>query len=83
MIGILVPLMGLLKKSGGIIFDNRGVGGSQGKTPATVQAMADDAIEFENAWFIFINYLPRRRLRRNISISSRLCGKGNSVFRIT
>lgn len=29
-----------------ITFDNRGVGGSQGKTPTTVSEMADDAIAF-------------------------------------
>ncbi|MFC9904487.1 alpha/beta fold hydrolase [Rhodococcus sp. NPDC127593] len=32
-----------------IIFDNRGVGGSGGRTPTTVAAMADDAIAFIRA----------------------------------
>jgi pimeloyl-ACP methyl ester carboxylesterase len=32
-----------------ITFDNRGVGGSQGRTPNTVSAMADDAIAFIRA----------------------------------
>jgi pimeloyl-ACP methyl ester carboxylesterase len=29
-----------------VVFDNRGVGGSSGRTPTTVDAMADDAIAF-------------------------------------
>ena len=32
-----------------VTFDNRGVGGTQGHTPATVSAMADDAIAFIRA----------------------------------
>jgi pimeloyl-ACP methyl ester carboxylesterase len=32
-----------------ITFDNRGVGGTKGRTPATVSAMADDAIAFIRA----------------------------------
>ncbi|WP_182379369.1 alpha/beta hydrolase [Nocardioides sp. WS12] len=32
-----------------ITFDNRGIGGSGGRTPATVEAMADDAIAFLRA----------------------------------
>jgi pimeloyl-ACP methyl ester carboxylesterase len=32
-----------------ITFDNRGVGGTRGRTPATVSAMADDAIAFIRA----------------------------------
>ncbi|MFW6867058.1 alpha/beta fold hydrolase [Nocardioides sp. CPCC 206347] len=32
-----------------IIFDNRGIGGSGGRTPTTVEAMADDAIAFIRA----------------------------------
>ncbi|MFC7501501.1 alpha/beta fold hydrolase [Nocardioides sp. CPCC 206347] len=32
-----------------IVFDNRGVGGSGGRTPTTVSAMADDAIAFIRA----------------------------------
>lgn len=32
-----------------IIFDNRGVGGSGGRTPTTIEAMADDAIAFVRA----------------------------------
>lgn len=32
-----------------IVFDNRGVGGSGGRTPTTVEAMADDAIAFIRA----------------------------------
>ncbi|MBP8006428.1 MAG: hypothetical protein KAZ18_05990 [Acinetobacter sp.] len=37
---------GIAREKWGIIFDNRGLGGSQGETPTTVQAMADDAIVF-------------------------------------
>ncbi|WP_319456460.1 MULTISPECIES: alpha/beta hydrolase [unclassified Mycobacterium] len=32
-----------------ITFDNRGIGGTQGRTPTTVSAMADDAIAFTRA----------------------------------
>ena len=32
-----------------ITFDNRGIGGTQGRTPTTVSAMADDAIAFIRA----------------------------------
>lgn len=32
-----------------IIFDNRGVGGSEGRTPTSIKAMADDAIAFIRA----------------------------------
>jgi pimeloyl-ACP methyl ester carboxylesterase len=32
-----------------ITFDNRGVGASTGKTPATIQAMAKDAVRFIRA----------------------------------
>jgi pimeloyl-ACP methyl ester carboxylesterase len=32
-----------------ITFDNRGVGGSEGRTPTTVSAMADDVIAFIRA----------------------------------
>lgn len=32
-----------------ILFDNRGVGGTPGKAPTTVEAMADDAVAFIRA----------------------------------
>lgn len=40
---------GLAKKYKVIIFDNKGVASSKGITPNTVQAMADDAVDFINA----------------------------------
>ncbi|EJL68546.1 alpha/beta fold hydrolase [Chryseobacterium populi] len=40
---------GLAKKYKVIIFDNKGVAASKGTTPNTVQAMADDAIDFIEA----------------------------------
>jgi pimeloyl-ACP methyl ester carboxylesterase len=40
---------GIAAKRPVITFDNRGVGASEGKTPTTVQAMADDAIAFIHA----------------------------------
>ncbi|MEY8759010.1 alpha/beta fold hydrolase [Chryseobacterium tongliaoense] len=40
---------GLAKKYKVIIFDNKGVAASKGTTPNTVQAMADDAIDFIKA----------------------------------
>jgi pimeloyl-ACP methyl ester carboxylesterase len=40
---------GLAKKYKVIIFDNKGVASSKGTTPNTVQAMADDAVDFINA----------------------------------
>lgn len=49
---------GIAKEKWNIIFDNRGVGGSQGKTPATVQAMADDAIEFETLGLVLLITYP-------------------------
>lgn len=49
---------GIAKEKWSIIFDNRGVGGSQGKTPATVQAMADDAIEFEILGLVLLIIYP-------------------------
>jgi pimeloyl-ACP methyl ester carboxylesterase len=40
---------GLAARHHVIIFDNRGVGGSQGSTPTTVEAMARDAVAFIDA----------------------------------
>jgi pimeloyl-ACP methyl ester carboxylesterase len=40
---------GIAAKHRVITFDNRGVGGSQGKTPDTIEAMAQDAIAFIRA----------------------------------
>ncbi len=40
---------GLAKKYKVIIFDNKGVASSKGTTPNTVQAMADDAVDFIKA----------------------------------
>lgn len=40
---------GLAKYSTVVIFDNKGVGGSSGKTPATIAEMAHDAISFIKA----------------------------------
>lgn len=40
---------GIAAKHRVITFDNRGVGGSGGKTPDTVEAMADDAVAFIRA----------------------------------
>jgi pimeloyl-ACP methyl ester carboxylesterase len=40
---------GIAAKHRVITFDNRGVGGSQGKTPDTVEAMAHDAVAFIRA----------------------------------
>ena len=40
---------GLARERRVIIFDNRGVGRSQGKTPDSVEAMAKDAIAFFGA----------------------------------
>jgi pimeloyl-ACP methyl ester carboxylesterase len=40
---------GIASKRRVITFDNRGVGGSNGRTPTTVSAMADDAIAFIRA----------------------------------
>jgi pimeloyl-ACP methyl ester carboxylesterase len=40
---------GLAKHRPVIVFDNRGVGGSEGKTPDSVGAMAEDAIAFIDA----------------------------------
>ncbi|MFZ4928008.1 alpha/beta fold hydrolase [Chryseobacterium sp. Mn2064] len=40
---------GLSKKYKVIIFDNKGVASSEGTTPNTVQAMADDAVDFIKA----------------------------------
>ncbi|MEN4762609.1 alpha/beta hydrolase [Chryseobacterium sp. C39-AII1] len=43
---------GLAKKYKVIIFDNKGVASSKGTTPNTIQAMADDAIDFVEALHI-------------------------------
>ncbi|WP_198078222.1 hypothetical protein [Acinetobacter calcoaceticus] len=57
MIGILEPLMGLLKKSGassltiGVLMVHK-------KKPTTVQAMADDAIEFETRGLVLLIIYP-------------------------
>jgi len=40
---------GLVKYSTVIVFDNKGVGGSSGKTPTTIAEMAHDATSFINA----------------------------------
>jgi pimeloyl-ACP methyl ester carboxylesterase len=40
---------GIAAKHRVIVFDNRGVGASTGKTPATIQAMAKDAVMFIRA----------------------------------
>ena len=40
---------GIAAKHRVITFDNRGVGGSEGKTPDTVEAMAHDAVAFIRA----------------------------------
>lgn len=40
---------GIAKKRRVIVFDNRGVGGSEGKTPTSVEAMARDAVAFIRA----------------------------------
>jgi len=40
---------GLAKGSTVILFDNKGIGGSEGKTPATITAMARDAVSFIKA----------------------------------
>lgn len=46
MIGILESLMGLLERSGASSLTIGGIDGSQEETLTTVQAMADDAIVF-------------------------------------
>src|SRR5213083_3798644 len=40
---------GIAAKHRVITFDNRGVGGSEGKTPDTIEAMAQDAVAFIRA----------------------------------
>jgi len=40
---------GIATKRRVIVFDNRGIGGSEGKTPASVEAMARDAVAFIRA----------------------------------
>src|SRR5438552_1253845 len=40
---------GIAAKHRVITFDNRGVGGSEGKTPDTIEAMAQDAVTFIRA----------------------------------
>src|SRR5262245_66554639 len=42
-------IKGLAKSSQVVVFDNKGVGSSSGKTPATIAQMAKDAVAFVKA----------------------------------
>jgi pimeloyl-ACP methyl ester carboxylesterase len=40
---------GIAKRRRVIVFNNRGIGGSEGKTPSSIEAMASDAVAFIQA----------------------------------
>ncbi|MDA3557643.1 hypothetical protein MKL42_09075 [Acinetobacter sp. AOR15_HL] len=60
-----------------------GVGGSQGKNPATVQVMADDAIEFETRGLVLLIIYPDAGHGSIFQFHQDFVGKVIQFFRIT